>query len=81
MSITANLSQSPYFESGLANCRMTYESMNPLWQLTDGEIWAAISYLDGDLRDKQFNANVALIVLIISVVVAMLTLLLHVAST
>ena len=47
--------------------------------LTDDEIWAAISYLDGDLHDKQFNAKVALIVLIISVVVAMLTLL-HVAS-
>lgn len=54
------------------------KSANPVRQLTHNEIWFAISYLESELQDKQFNANVTLIVLIISVVGAMLTLLLHV---
>lgn len=55
------------------------KTVNPVRQLTEDEIWAAISYLEGGLDNREFNANIAVIILIICVVVAMLTLVLRVA--
>jgi hypothetical protein len=56
------------------------KSMNPIRCLTDDEIWAAISYLEGDLGNKQFNASAALAVLLIGILISFLTLVWHVSN-
>lgn len=73
--VTVSFLRCRYFEDSRG---LTVKTPNPTRQLTDDEIWAAISYLSERVDDNQFSANVAVIVLFVSIVIAMVTLALHV---
>ena len=49
-------------------------------RLTDDDIRVAISYREDDLDDRQFSANVGVVVLLVVIVIAFATLFLHVAT-
>jgi hypothetical protein len=49
-------------------------------RLTDDDIRVAISYREDDLDDRQYCANVGVVVLLIVIVIAFATLFLHVAT-
>ena len=74
--VTVSFLRCRYFEDSRG---LIVKTPNPTRQLTDEEIWAAISYLGERVDDNQFSANVAVIVLLVSIVIAMVTLVLHVA--
>jgi hypothetical protein len=58
----------------------TVTRLGALRRLTDDDIPVAISYCEDDLDDRQYCANVGVVVLLVVIVIAFATLFLHVAT-
>jgi hypothetical protein len=58
----------------------TVAHLGAVRRLTDDDIHVAISYREDDLDDRQYGANVGVVVLLVVNVIAFATLFLHVAT-
>ena len=59
----------------------TVTRLGAVCRLTDDDIRVAISYREDDLDDRQYCANVGVVILLIAIMIAFATLFLHVANT
>jgi len=58
----------------------TVKHLDAIRRLKDDDICAAISYREEDLDDRQHCAKVGVVILLIVIVIAFVTLFLHVAT-
>jgi len=58
----------------------TLKYLHPVLRPTDDDIRVAISYREEDLDNKQHCANIGVVILLVVVVIAFVTLFLHVAT-
>lgn len=58
----------------------TVKHLGAIPRLTDDDIRVAISYREENLDDRQYGANIGVVVLLIVIVIAFVTLFLHVAT-
>ena len=63
------------------NATGTVKHLGAIRRLTDDDIRVAISYPEEDLDDRQHCANIGVVILLIVIVIAFVTLFLHVAAS
>ena len=63
------------------NANGTVKQLRAVRRLTDDDIRVAISYREEDLDDRQYCANIGVVILLVVIVIAFVTLFLHVATS
>ena len=67
--------------TGAKTAKGTVTHLGAVRRLTDDDIRVAISYREEDRDDRQYCANVGVVVLLVVIVIAFATLFLHVATS
>lgn len=63
------------------DAKAAIKSFGRIRRLTDDDIRVAITYREDDLDDREYCANVGVVILLIVIVIAFVTLFLHVANS